>query len=69
MQAREAFRHYAPDAPFAAVGRGDGVWVAVRSTPGGAVIAGRRVVATPRYALLEQRSFGDGLVVEHWVRP
>ncbi len=68
-RAREAFRHYAPDAPFAAVGRGDGVWVAVRSTPGGAVIAGRRVVATPRYALLEQRSFGDGLVVEHWVRP
>ena len=68
-RAAPAYSHYAPDARLAAIGRGDGVWVVLRTPWAGAVDAARDVVTTPRYALLAEQSFGDDLVVQHWVRP
>jgi len=41
----------------------------VADTPGGAIAAARPVVSTPRYALLRQFAYGDGLRLQHWVRP
>ena len=50
--------------------RGSGGWVAVAAdTPSGAIAAARPVVSTPRYALLRQFRYGDGLRLQHWVRP
>ena len=50
--------------------RGEGAWIAVvADTPGGAITAARPFVSTPRYALLRQFRYGDGLRLQHWVRP
>ena len=50
--------------------RGEGAWVAVvADTPADAIAAARPVVRTPRYALLRQFRYGDGLRLQHWVRP
>jgi Dolichyl-phosphate-mannose-protein mannosyltransferase len=68
-RARAAYARVANGARLHAVGRGDGVWVVLRTPSDEAIAAARTVVATPRYALLEQRHFGVDLVVEHWVRP
>ena len=37
--------------------------------PASAIALGRRVVRTPRYALLRQFRYGDALRLQHWVRP
>ena len=68
-RARPALEYYAADARLSLRARGDGAWVLYAGDPGDALAAARRAVDTPRYALLDQRSFGDRLVVQHWVRP
>ena len=68
--ARAAFAYYAPGVHVIRFARGDGAWVAVvADTPSGAIAAARPVVRTPRYALLRQFRYGDGLRLQHWVRP
>lgn len=68
--ARAAFAYYAPDVKLIRFARGEGAWVAVvADTPGDAIAAARPVVQTPRYALLRQFRYGDGLRLQHWVRP
>ncbi len=68
-RARAAYVRYAPGARLWATGRGDGVWVVLRTPWVDATTIARSVVSTPRYALLDERSFGDDLLVQHWVRP
>ena len=68
--ARAAFAYYAPDVHVIRFVRGESAWVAVvADTPAGAIAAARPVVQTPRYALLRQFRYGDGLRLQHWVRP
>ena len=65
-----AFRFYAPTVPVTRFARGDGAWVAaLASDPVAAVAAARPSVPTPRYALLRQFRYGNGLRLQHWVRP
>jgi hypothetical protein len=65
-----AFAYYAPYVPVIRVARGGGAWVAViADTPAGAIAAARPFVETPRYALLRQFRYGNGLRLQHWVRP
>ena len=65
-----AFAYYAPYLPTMRFARGDGAWIAVRAaTPEAAIEASRPYVVTPRYALLRQFRYGDGLRLQHWVRP
>ena len=67
---RAAFAYYAPYASTLRFARGDGAWVAVRAeTPEAAIDATRPFVMTPRYALLRQFKYGEGLRLQHWVRP
>ena len=69
-RARAVVAYYAPDLPLVGHVRGSGGWVAVAAgTPDGAIAAARPVVTTPRYALLRQFAYGDGLRLQHWVRP
>lgn len=68
-RARAALVYYAPNERIHRQARGDGAWVFVGGPRGSAIERARRVVATPRYALLEERSFGDDLVLQHWTRP
>ncbi len=69
-RSRAAFAYYAPYVPVIAQVRGSGAWVAVvADTPRGAIAAARPIVSTPRYALLRQFAYGDGLRLQHWVRP
>ena len=69
-RARAVVAYYAPDLPLVGHVRGSGGWVAVvTDTPDGAIAAARPVVTTPRYALLRQFAYGDGLRLQHWVRP
>ncbi len=68
-RARAAYTTYGSPERVTGVGRGDGVWVVVRTPWANAVESARDVVPTPRYALLTERTFGDELVVQHWVRP
>jgi hypothetical protein len=68
-RARAAYLRYADGTRLHAAGRGEGVWVVLRTPTDEAIATARTVVATPRYALLEEHSFGNDLVVEHWVRP
>lgn len=68
-RARAAIAYYAPDERLALRARGNGAWVLVAGRGSESLTAARAVVDTPRYALLAQRSFGDDLVVQHWVRP
>ena len=68
--ARAAFAYYAPDVRVIRFVRGEGAWVAVvADTPAGAIATARPIVQTPRYALLRQFRYGDGLRLQHWVRP
>ena len=67
---RDVFAYYAPYVPVVRYARGDGAWIAVVApTPAGAITAARPFVRTPRYALLRQFRYGDGLRLQHWVRP
>jgi 4-amino-4-deoxy-L-arabinose transferase-like glycosyltransferase len=69
-RSRAAFAYYAPDVQVIRFARNQGAWVAVVAhTPSGAIAAARPVVSTPRYALLRQFRYGDGLRLQHWVRP
>ncbi len=68
-RARAAYSRYAPGARLWATGRGSGVWVVLRTPWADATTAARSVVSTPRYALLDERSFGPDLRVQHWIRP
>ena len=69
-RARAVVAYYAPYLPLIGHVRGSGGWVAVvADTPDGAIAAARPVVRTPRYALLRQFAYGDGLRLQHWVRP
>lgn len=69
-RSRAAFAFYAPDAHTSLTARGDGAWVAVAaSDPAVAIAIGREAVQTPRYALLRQFRYGNGLRLQHWVRP
>jgi hypothetical protein len=68
-RARAALIYYAPSQWVHRQARGDGAWVFVGGARTGAIERARRVVATPRYALLEERPFGDDLVLQHWTRP
>jgi hypothetical protein len=65
-----ALAHYAPYLRTSLYARGDGAWVAVAARdPESAIELGRNSVRTPRYALLRQFRYGDGLRLQHWVRP
>jgi len=67
---RDVFAYYAPYVPVIGYARGSGAWVAVSAaTPAAAITAARPFVRTPRYALLRQFRYGDGLRLQHWVRP
>jgi mannosyltransferase len=69
-RSRAAFAYYAPYTRTSLYARGDGAWVAVAAdTPPSAIALGREAVRTPRYALLRQFRYGDGLRLQHWVRP
>jgi mannosyltransferase len=69
-RSRAAFAYYAPYMRTSYYARGDGAWVAVVADgPASAIALGRRVVRTPRYALLRQFRYGDHLRLQHWVRP
>jgi mannosyltransferase len=69
-RARPAFAYYAHDISTSLVARGDAAWVVVRAdTPVEAIELGRTVVPTPRYALRRQFRYGDGLRLQHWIRP
>ena len=69
-RARPAFEYYAPDVRTSRVARGDAAWVLVPArSPEEAIELGRAVVPTPRYALRRQFRYGDGLRLQHWVRP
>ncbi len=69
-RARAVVAYYAPYLPLISQVRGSGGWVAVvADTPNGAIAAARPVVHTPRYALLRQFAYGNGLRLQHWVRP
>ena len=64
------FAYYAPYVRWPRYARGEGAWIAVvATTPAEAIAAARPVVRTPRYALLRQFRYGDGLRLQHWVRP
>jgi mannosyltransferase len=69
-RAHAAFAYYEPGARTWQRAYGEGAWVLVRA-PGDAeaIELARRAVATPRYALAEQASYGDDLRLQHWVRP
>lgn len=69
LRARSALAYYAPEVRLSLVGRGDAVSVVVAGDPARAVAEARTVVSPPRYALLETRTAGSGLVVQRWVRP
>jgi len=68
-RAGAALAYYAPTQRIHRQARGEGVWVFVGGARVSAIERARRVVATPRYALLEERPFGDDLVLQHWTRP
>ena len=69
-RSRAAFAYYAPDVQVIRFARNQGAWVAVvADTPSGAIAAARPAVSTPRYALLRQFRYGNGLRLQHWVRP
>lgn len=62
--------YYAPGVTVTDAPTGSAVWV-VASGPGPDALLreGREAVGAPAYALLEERSFGDTLMVQHWARP
>jgi mannosyltransferase len=66
----DAFAYYRPYTRLAGVARGAGAWIFIADGAGPSTIAAaRRVVTTPRYALLSETRFGSKLVLQHWVRP
>jgi mannosyltransferase len=67
-RARAALAYYAPFVRVHDAARGDGAWLVVATAADPRSLA-RTAVTTPRYALLDERQFGDDLVVQHWVRP
>ena len=69
-RSRAALAYYAPTLHVVRFARGEGAWIAVvADTPSDAIAAARPVVRTPRYALFRQFRYGDGLRLQHWIRP
>ena len=69
-RSRGAFAYYAPNVRTQLRARGDGAWVVVAADERiAATVAAREAVPTPTYALLRQSRYGDGLRLQHWVRP
>ena len=69
-RSRSAFAYYAPFVRVHPVARRDGAWVAVvAGSAAEAAEVARPFVTTPRYALLRQFRYGEGLRLQHWVRP
>jgi hypothetical protein len=68
-RAGAALSYYSPTAPLVLQARGEGAWVLVAGSPDDALARARTAVDTPRYALLDQRTFGERLVAQHWIRP
>jgi mannosyltransferase len=69
-RSRAAFAYYAPYTRTTVYARGDGAWIAVAANdPASAIALARHAVRTPRYALLRQFRYSDGLRLQHWVRP
>jgi len=68
-RAGAALSYYSPAASLVSQARGEGAWVLVADSADNALARARTAVDTPRYALLAKRTFGDRLVVQHWVRP
>jgi mannosyltransferase len=65
-----AFAYYRPYTRLSGVARGMGAWIFIADDARPSTIAAaRRVVKTPRYALLSEERFGSRLVLQHWVRP
>jgi mannosyltransferase len=64
-----ALRYYSPYQQVHGAARGDGAWLFLQASSADASRLARTAVTTPRYALLAGREYGDGLTVEHWVRP
>jgi mannosyltransferase len=69
-RSRAAVAYYAPSLRVSTQARGAGAWVFDRNADDrGAIRAARRVVRTPRFALLAQERYGERLALQHWVRP
>ena len=69
-RSRSAFAYYAPYVRTQLRARDDGAWVVVAADERtAATVAAREAVPTPTYALLRQSRYGDGLRLQHWVRP
>jgi len=67
---RAALAYYAPYTRVIRFARGDGAWVVVvADDPDASIEAARPFVRTPTYALLRQFRYGNGLRLQHWVRP
>jgi len=68
--AASAFAYYARELQLADRPAGRAIWVVASARDEeGLLLAGRAVVRAPRYALLEEKSFGERLAVQRWVRP
>jgi uncharacterized membrane protein len=69
-RASAAIDYYAPNLSLSGQARGSGAWIFVTDASGSTAIAvARRVVKTPRYALLSEDEYGSDLVLQHWIRP
>jgi mannosyltransferase len=69
-RAEAAVAYYAPGLRTWRRAYGAGAWVLVQAgSDAEAITQARAVVTTPRYALAEQRSYGDDLRLQHWVHP
>jgi uncharacterized membrane protein len=69
-RAEAAVAYYAPGLRTWRRASGAGAWVLVQAgSDAEAITRARMVVTTPRYALAEQRSYGDDLRLQHWVHP
>ncbi len=68
-RSRAALARELTDARIVSRAGGDVVSVVLRGDERATIVAARTVVATPRYALLEERRISDQLVIQRWVRP
>jgi Dolichyl-phosphate-mannose-protein mannosyltransferase len=64
-----ALQHYLPGLVVATAPTSPDIWVVSQAVTGAdALVAGRQSVGAPTYALLEERSFGANLSVQHWTK-
>lgn len=68
-RAAAAWSAVAPDVAPILTARGTGAWLLLDGAPSDALARGRDLAKPPRYALLEERSFGENLTLQHWLRP